>query len=202
MFYVFLLFKYIRAVMVVTSESAGASFGGSSGRATTFFNSLSPLSPSISLHTLSLYLSLQGLPAAALRGGQPLSLTLSPPSLSRSISLHTLSLYLSLQGLPAAALRGGQPLSLILSPPSLSPSLSLHRGFLRRLFGEGNPAARNFKGTAWLFLGVANKDSLLYDEEIQAISPPSPRSLSLSVGDAFLYYEQVMRTHVHTLASS
>ena len=33
------------------------------------------------------------------------------------------------------------------------------RGFLRRLFGEGNPAGRAFRGTAWLFLGVANRCS-------------------------------------------
>jgi len=41
------------------------------------------------------------------------------------------------------------------------------RGFMRRLFGEGTPAGRAFSGLAWLFLGVANKDSLLYDEEFQ-----------------------------------
>jgi hypothetical protein len=32
---------------------------------------------------------------------------------------------------------------------------------------QGNPAGKNFKGLAWLFLGVANKDALLYDEEFQ-----------------------------------
>jgi ferredoxin--NADP+ reductase len=32
---------------------------------------------------------------------------------------------------------------------------------------QGTPAQKNFKGLAWLFLGVANKDALLYDEEFQ-----------------------------------
>ncbi len=42
------------------------------------------------------------------------------------------------------------------------------RGFMRRLFGEGNPRNKDYKGTAWPFLGVAGADSLpLYDEEFQ-----------------------------------
>jgi hypothetical protein len=51
------------------------------------------------------------------------------------------------------------------------------RSFLRRLFGEANPAGKNFKGLAWLFLGVANKDALLYDEEFQ-VCPSLSSSLS------------------------
>ncbi len=35
---------------------------------------------------------------------------------------------------------------------------------MRRLFYEDTPAAKHFNGLAWLFLGVANTDSLLYDE--------------------------------------
>merc|ERR1712216_943896 len=31
-----------------------------------------------------------------------------------------------------------------------------YRGFIRRLFTEDTPAARAYKGEAWLFLGVAN----------------------------------------------
>ena len=31
------------------------------------------------------------------------------------------------------------------------------------------PAAKAYKGTAWLFLGVANTDALLYDDELQMI---------------------------------
>lgn len=39
-----------------------------------------------------------------------------------------------------------------------------YRGYLRRMFMESIPTFK-FKGLAWLFLGVANNDSLLYDEE-------------------------------------
>jgi len=49
-----------------------------------------------------------------------------------------------------------------------------YRAFIRRLFVEDTPAARNFKGLAWLFLGVANKDSLLYDEDWQKIKEKFP----------------------------
>ena len=42
-----------------------------------------------------------------------------------------------------------------------------YRGFVRRLFVEDTPAARAYKGQAWLFLGVANSDALLYDDEFQ-----------------------------------
>jgi len=39
-----------------------------------------------------------------------------------------------------------------------------YRGYLRRMFMENVPN-KTFSGLAWLFLGVANTDSLLYDEE-------------------------------------
>lgn len=38
------------------------------------------------------------------------------------------------------------------------------RGYLRRMFMESGPTY-HFNGLAWLFLGVANSDSLLYHEE-------------------------------------
>ncbi|CAA2934433.1 ferredoxin--NADP reductase, root-type isozyme, chloroplastic-like [Olea europaea var. sylvestris] len=38
------------------------------------------------------------------------------------------------------------------------------RGYLRRMFMESVPTFK-FGGLAWLFLGVANRDSLLYDDE-------------------------------------
>ncbi|KAK4386445.1 Ferredoxin--NADP reductase, root isozyme, chloroplastic [Sesamum angolense] len=38
------------------------------------------------------------------------------------------------------------------------------RGYLRRMFMENVPTFK-FGGLAWLFLGVANSDSLLYDDE-------------------------------------
>merc|ERR1712232_117819 len=34
---------------------------------------------------------------------------------------------------------------------------------------EDTPAANAYKGLAWLFLGVANSDALLYDEEWQEV---------------------------------
>lgn len=49
-----------------------------------------------------------------------------------------------------------------------------YRAFIRRLFVEDTPAARNFKGLAWLFLGVANTDSLLFDEDWQKIKAKHP----------------------------
>ncbi|KAJ6776077.1 FERREDOXIN--NADP REDUCTASE EMBRYO ISOZYME CHLOROPLASTIC [Salix koriyanagi] len=39
-----------------------------------------------------------------------------------------------------------------------------YRGYLRRMFMEAVPKYK-FGGLAWLFLGVANNDSLLYDDE-------------------------------------
>ena len=37
--------------------------------------------------------------------------------------------------------------------------------YIRRLFIEDTPAGRAYEGQAWLFLGVANSDALLYDDE-------------------------------------
>jgi ferredoxin--NADP+ reductase len=53
------------------------------------------------------------------------------------------------------------------------------RGFMRRLFGEGNPRNKDYKGTAWLFLGVAGADSLLYDEEFQIYKQQYPNNVRL-----------------------
>ncbi|XP_074575832.1 ferredoxin--NADP reductase, embryo isozyme, chloroplastic-like [Curcuma longa] len=39
------------------------------------------------------------------------------------------------------------------------------RGYLRRMFMEDVTSSYKFGGLAWLFLGVANADSLLYDDE-------------------------------------
>jgi ferredoxin--NADP+ reductase len=50
---------------------------------------------------------------------------------------------------------------------------------MRRLFVENTPAAANFKGLAWLFLGVATSDSLLYDEEWQAMRKKHPERFRL-----------------------
>mmetsp|Transcript_24601 Transcript_24601/g.67607 ORF Transcript_24601/g.67607 Transcript_24601/m.67607 type:complete len:309 (-) Transcript_24601:467-1393(-) len=49
-----------------------------------------------------------------------------------------------------------------------------YRGFLRRLFVEETPAHKAFTGLAWLFLGVANTDSILYDDDWQEIAAREP----------------------------
>lgn len=54
-----------------------------------------------------------------------------------------------------------------------------YRGFIRRLFNEDTPAARAYKGEAWLFLGVANSDALLYDDEFQEAKERFPQNLRI-----------------------
>jgi len=54
-----------------------------------------------------------------------------------------------------------------------------YRGFIRRLFNEDTPAARAYKGQAWLFLGVANSDALLYDDEFQEAKSRFPENLRI-----------------------
>merc|ERR1712032_1387705 len=54
-----------------------------------------------------------------------------------------------------------------------------YRGFIRRLFNEDTPAAAAYKGQAWLFLGVANSDALLYDDEFQEAKSRNPGSLRI-----------------------
>jgi ferredoxin--NADP+ reductase len=54
-----------------------------------------------------------------------------------------------------------------------------YRGFIRRLFVEQTPAAEAYKGQAWLFLGVANSDALLYDDEFQDVKSNYPNNFRL-----------------------
>jgi len=54
-----------------------------------------------------------------------------------------------------------------------------YRGFIRRLFAEETPAASAYKGQAWLFLGVANSDALLYDDEWQEAKAKAPENFRL-----------------------
>merc|ERR1719330_10568 len=54
-----------------------------------------------------------------------------------------------------------------------------YRGFIRRLFKENTPAANAYKGQAWLFLGVANSDALLYDDEWQEALSKYPDNFRL-----------------------
>merc|ERR1719313_973439 len=48
------------------------------------------------------------------------------------------------------------------------------RSFIKRMFVEKTPYANDFKGVAWLFLGVANTDALLYDDDWKAIQKKNP----------------------------
>ncbi|GAB5367908.1 hypothetical protein AAMO2058_001272400 [Amorphochlora amoebiformis] len=52
------------------------------------------------------------------------------------------------------------PIIMIATGTGIAP----YRGFIRRLFMENTEAAEKFSGLAWLFLGVANTDALLYDD--------------------------------------
>lgn len=56
-----------------------------------------------------------------------------------------------------------------------------YRSFLRRLFTEKTPYAADFKGTAWLFMGVANSDALLYDDEFQGMLKKYPDNFKYDV---------------------
>lgn len=54
-----------------------------------------------------------------------------------------------------------------------------YRAFVRRLFAEATPAREAYKGEAWLFLGVANSDALLYDAEWQKVLKEYPENFRL-----------------------
>jgi len=53
------------------------------------------------------------------------------------------------------------------------------RAFWKRLFIEETPAGAAYKGLCWLFLGVANTDALLYDDELQMIAKKFPNNFKL-----------------------
>merc|ERR1712178_437469 len=54
-----------------------------------------------------------------------------------------------------------------------------YRTFIRRLFVESTPYGADYKGLAWLFLGVANTDALLYDDEWQEVLKKYPDNFRL-----------------------
>merc|ERR1711924_321315 len=54
-----------------------------------------------------------------------------------------------------------------------------YRSFIRRLFVEQTPFGEAYKGLAWLFLGVANSDAILYDDEWQAVLKEYPDNFRL-----------------------
>ena len=51
-----------------------------------------------------------------------------------------------------------------------------YRAYLRRMFMEDVPDYK-FTGLAWLFMGVANSDARLYDDEFQAILQKYPKQV-------------------------
>lgn len=53
-----------------------------------------------------------------------------------------------------------------------------YRSYLRRMFMEDIPGYK-FTGLAWLFMGVANSDAKLYDDEFQAILKKHPKQFRL-----------------------
>ncbi|KAK9085840.1 hypothetical protein Sjap_026251 [Stephania japonica] len=55
-----------------------------------------------------------------------------------------------------------------------------YRGYLRRMFMESVPKFK-FGGLAWLFLGVANSDSLLYDEEFKRYLKDYPKNFRYDI---------------------
>jgi ferredoxin--NADP+ reductase len=55
------------------------------------------------------------------------------------------------------------------------------RSFIKRMFVEKTPYANDFKGLAWLFLGVANTDALLYDDDWKAIQQEYPDNFRYDV---------------------
>lgn len=63
------------------------------------------------------------------------------------------------------------------------------RGYLRRMFMEDVPTFK-FGGLAWLFLGVANTDSLLYDEEFTNYLQQYPDNFRLETLSCLTYTVQ------------
>jgi ferredoxin--NADP+ reductase len=55
------------------------------------------------------------------------------------------------------------------------------RSYLRRLFWDKSPYAKDFSGLAWLFLGVANTDALLYDDDWKRIQDENPDNFRYDV---------------------
>ena len=54
-----------------------------------------------------------------------------------------------------------------------------YRAFWRRFFLEDVPNYK-FGGLAWLFMGVANSDAKLYDDELQMLVKEYPKQVNIS----------------------
>merc|ERR1719456_1627292 len=55
-----------------------------------------------------------------------------------------------------------------------------YRGFIRRNFLENTPQCDKYTGLSWLFLGVANSEGLLYDDEFQEVLKMYPDNFRVS----------------------
>lgn len=76
-----------------------------------------------------------------------------------------------------------------------------YRAYLRRMFMEDVPDYQ-FTGLAWLFMGVANSDAKLYDDEFQAILQKYPKQVSSGSGEGLCYHLGVGRCLLKGLGSA
>jgi len=60
-----------------------------------------------------------------------------------------------------------------------STGIASVRGILRRLFTENTKAGWNYSGKVWLFFGAANKDSILYQNELTLLRNNYPQQFGL-----------------------
>jgi len=75
-----------------------------------------------------------------------------------------------------------------------------YRGFIRRNFIENTEACNKYSGLAWLFLGVANSDGLLYDDEFQRVLNDYPNNFRVEYalsreGDERCYIQDKVAKH-------
>jgi len=70
---------------------------------------------------------------------------------------------------------GGQDMIFVATGTGIAP----YRSCLRRVFTEKTPFQKDYNKLAWLFLGVANSDALLYDDEWQTMLKEYPDNFRL-----------------------
>eukprot|EP00587_Corethron_hystrix_P004609 CAMPEP_0113307242 /NCGR_PEP_ID=MMETSP0010_2-20120614/6166_1 /TAXON_ID=216773 ORGANISM="Corethron hystrix, Strain 308" /NCGR_SAMPLE_ID=MMETSP0010_2 /ASSEMBLY_ACC=CAM_ASM_000155 /LENGTH=403 /DNA_ID=CAMNT_0000162059 /DNA_START=95 /DNA_END=1306 /DNA_ORIENTATION=+ /assembly_acc=CAM_ASM_000155 len=76
---------------------------------------------------------------------------------------------------------------------AIGTGIAPYRSFIRRLFEEDTEAAAAYKGVAWLFLGVANSDALLYDDEWQTAKAKAPDIIMVATGTGIAPYRSFIR---------